>query len=144
MVQYLSLTSPLASLPDQNVAFPEYSSENDFRGKGYQLEEATGRPVFKYLYKGMEIEDKLYPDETNKMIIREILVKNSTENKGLYFKLAEGNDLKQLPDGTYIMGDKEFYVKVLSASKPIIREVNGKKELVVMANGQPIKYSIIW
>jgi hypothetical protein len=144
MVQYLFASPPLATLSDQNAAFPEQADETDFRGKGYVLEEATGRPIFKYIYKGMEVEDKVYPDDSSRMITREITVKNSGENPGLHYKLAEGDDIMQMQDGSYIVDDKQYYIKVLSSAKPVIREANGKKELVALVNGNPIKYSIIW
>lgn len=144
LVQYLSPQPSLAVLRDKDAPFPEYTNEEDFRGKGYELEEGSGRPVFTYTYKGMEVEDKIYPGENNGMITREISIKNMNENQGVHLKLAEGDDISATGDGTYVIGDNQYYLKVASSSQPLIRKVDGKTELVLPVDGSPVKYSIIW
>lgn len=144
LVQYLISQPSLAILENENEAFPEQSNEEDFRGKGYELEEATGRPVFKYLYKGTEVEDKIYPGENNGMVTREIAFKNIEGNQKLHLKIAEGESISQMPNGDYEIGDKQFYLKVSSSAKPIVRQQGEKSELILPIDGNPVKYSIIW
>ena len=117
-------------------------SNTPYKGKGYAIEEGTGRPVFMYTYEGIEAEDKIYPDDDNRMITHEVNLKNRGTKTGLYYKLAEGGDITILPDGLYAI-DKQFYIKVKAGVQPIIREVNGKKELITLVDNS-IKYSIIW
>jgi hypothetical protein len=141
--QYLFMNQPLALLADERAAFPLSGDENEFRGKGYQIDEATGRPVFKYTYKGLEVEDKIVPEDENRILTREVAIKSGTQ-QGLYFKLAEGNSIQVMPDGSYAVDDKQYYVKVIAPSNAIIRDSNGKKELVVPVSGSSIRYSLVW
>lgn len=144
MVQFLFMGPSLALLPDPQAAFPPLNNDVDFSSKGYVLDELTGRPVFKYSYKGIRVEDKVYPSEENKIFVREVSFDN-VSGSGLYFKLGEGTAISALPDGTYIIGDKEYYLKVLSPAKPIVRDQpHGKKELLIPVDGNQIKYSIVW
>ena len=146
-VQYLFNNQPLAFLSSQTEAFPIISreavlKENEFRGKGYELDEATGRPVFKYTYQGMDVEDKVYPDDQDRTLTHEVAIKNRGTKQGLYYKLGEGKTIVAMTDGLYAVDDKAYYIKVAGTS-PVIREVNGKKELIVPVDAS-VKYSIIW
>ncbi|MBC8110761.1 MAG: DUF1080 domain-containing protein [Verrucomicrobia bacterium] len=141
--QYLFTDQPLGVLANANAAFPKEYDEANFRGKGYSLDEATGRPVFKYVVNGLEVEDKIVPDDENRILTREIKIISAQKQANTYFKLAEGNSIETMPDGSFAVDDKQYYIKVISADKPVIREVNGRKELVVFVNAS-VKYSIIW
>jgi len=140
--QYLFINQPLALLANPNEAFPIVSKDDEFIPKGYTIEETTGRPTFKYLYKGITIEDNVYPDDNARSITHEIKLKSESAHTGLYYKLAEGASILAMPDGAYAIDDKQYYVK--SSSAAFIREVNGKKELVTAVTGNSIKYTIIW
>jgi hypothetical protein len=143
MVQYLFTSPSLALLSDQQAAFPPLSNEIDFDGQGYSIDESSGRPVFKYLYKGITVEDKVYPAPDNKALTREVTFKN-VSGAGFHFKLAEGADISSLPDGTFII-DREYYIKILSNGMPLVRnQSGGKKELILPVDGNPTKYLIIW
>ena len=140
IIQYLFSGPGLAVLADMNAPFPSISDEKDFRGNGYTV---NGRPVFAYTYKGVEVSDKIFPDTSNKIFTREISFKNFSLSSA-YFKLAEGSLITLLPDGSYAVDDKSYYITAAPGLSPMIREQAGKKELVVKADGNPIKYSIIW
>lgn len=140
---FLTNNQAVAYLNSNTDPFPLSAKEGDFTGKGYVIDESTGRPVFQMFYRGLELEDKIFPDENNTVITHVISVKKGSVNEGLYYKLAEGTSIDQLADGTFAVNDKEYYIKVPAAGKPFIREVNGKKELVASFS-QSLQYSIIW
>ncbi|MBL0741505.1 family 16 glycoside hydrolase [Chryseolinea lacunae] len=145
--QYLFNNQPLAFLASQNDPFPVITIDalvkNDgHRGKGFELDELTNRPVFKYSYEGLDVEDKIYPDDQNRIITHEVNVKNRGTKTGLYYKLGEGSDITQLADGSYAVDNKQYYIKV-TGGQPVVRDVNGKKELIVAVD-TTVKYSIIW
>jgi hypothetical protein len=141
--QYLFNNQALSFLAAENDAFPSVSDEKDFRPKGYVLDEATSRPVFKYVYKGLEVEDKIYPEDNNRILTHELLIKSAGQQQNLYYKLAEGSSILLMPDGSYAVDDKQYYIKPAAGTSVRIREVNGKKELIApLASG--IKYSVIW
>lgn len=147
-VQYLFNNEPLAFLSSSTDAFPVMKketqlSETPYKGKGYIIEEGTGRPVFRYTYSGLDVEDKIYPDDNNRMITHEVTVKNRGTQPGLYYKLAEGKTITQLSNGLYVIDDKSYYIKPGTDTAPVIRDGNGKKELIAPVNNS-IKYSIIW
>jgi len=141
-VQYLFMSQPLAFLASANDPFPATGKEGEFRTKGYIIEETTNRPVFKYIYQGLEVEDKVYPDDQARSIAHDITIKNRGTKTGLYYKLAEGSAIQKLPNGSYAVDDKQYYIKTSAAAT--IRDVNGKKELVVAVDGSSVNYSIIW
>jgi hypothetical protein len=58
--------------------------------------------------------------------------------------MAEGSSIVALPDGSFAINDKQYYVKPGAGMKPFIRDVNGKKELVTTFTTPSLKYSIIW
>jgi hypothetical protein len=64
------------------------------------------------------------------------------ESQNVFFRLAEGKNIEQLADGSYLV-DGRFYLTVLSETKPFIRDANGQKELVVNANAG-VKYEMTW
>lgn len=140
---YLLSSPRISYLPSQDQAFPANQKES-VRSKGYSIEEGTGRPVFTYMYQDLEVEDRIFPDNENTTISHEVRVKSGTRKEGLYYKLAEGSSIEQMPDGSYVVNDKQYYVRVGLGAKPFVREVNGKKELVVAMPQQALKYSIIW
>ncbi len=83
-VEYLFNNEPLAFLPSPSDAFPVMKketqlSETPYKGKGYVIEEGTGRPVFLYNYKGIDVEDKIYPDDNNRAITHEVNLKSSNK-----------------------------------------------------------------
>jgi hypothetical protein len=139
--QFLYKGQSLAFLSSASEAFPEMAKEGEFRTKGYTIDDA-GRPVFKFIYQGLEVEDKVRPDDNNRGVSHEITIKNRGTKTGLYYKLAEGSAIQSLADGSYAIDDKQYYIK--PSSPATIREVNGKKELVVVVDGNNVNYSIIW
>lgn len=141
-VQFLFVNQPLAFLATPADPFPVMGKEDEFRTKGYSIDEATGRPVFKYLYQGLEVADKVYPSDNNRMITHEVVIKNRGTKTGLYYKLAEGSSIIPMPDGSYAVDDKQYYIK--PTSPVTVRDVNGKKELVTTVDGSTVNYSIIW
>ena len=140
--QFLFMGPSLALLRDQRDPFPAVANENDFHTKGYVIEEATGRPLFKYVYKNLDISDKIFPDDSNRIITRQLSVKNPGSVPGLYYKLAEGTGIELISDGLYVI-DKRFYLNV-PENGLVIRDSNGKKELILPVTKETISYSIIW
>lgn len=60
-----------------------------------------------------------------------------------FMKIAAGKIVKGA-DGTFIIGDQEYYINILSSQIPIIRDVKGETELILPIDGSNVKYEIIW
>lgn len=146
-VQFLFNSQPLAYLASPSAEFPVMKwetqlSEIGYSGQGYVID-ASGLPIFRYAYEGLEVEDKIYPAEDNRALSHELIIKNRGERSDLYYKIAEGGEIERLPNGLYAIDDKSYFVKMDTGAQPEIRETGGKKELVT-AIGSTLKYTIIW
>jgi hypothetical protein len=140
---FLFNNQPLAFLATATDAFPVITKEaevapGEYRSKGYALDE-SGRPTFKATYRGLEVEDKVYPKDN--AIVHEVAVKNLEGKTGLYYKLAEGKSISKNPNGAYVIDDKSYYIR--TSGTPQIRERNGIQELIMPVSGS-FSYSIIW
>ena len=141
-VQWTFLNQSVAELESENGAFPETGMAPDYISKGYTIEKDSNLPIFKNEYKGVSIENKITSDTSDTYLVREV----SFSKLGLtnwYMKIASGK-IEKGQDGSYVVGDKGYYINILSNQTPIVREVNGETELVLPIDGSNVKYEIIW
>lgn len=141
-VQWTFLNQSVAQLETESSAFPETGTRPDYISKGYTINKDSDLPIFKNEYKGVLIEDSITSDMSDTYLIREV----SFSESGLtnwYMKIGSGK-VEKGTDGSYVIGDKEYYIKMLSNQTPIVREVNGEMELVLPIDGSIVKYEIIW
>lgn len=132
---------PLAVLQSGEAEFP--ASEN-YVGKGYEKDPVTGRPTFNYTYRGAPVTSKIIPGPENKSFTHEVTVKSAAALAGLKYKLAEGSVIQLMPDGSYAIDDKRYYLKVNSGGVAQIRKIAGKDELIISFESDQISYNIIW
>ncbi|MBN8652202.1 MAG: DUF1080 domain-containing protein [Cytophagales bacterium] len=140
---FLFNNQPLAFLTSANETFPVIAREaevaqGEYRSRGYTVDD-SGRPTFKATYRGLQVEDKVYPKEN--AIVHEVAIKNLEGKTGLYYKLAEGKVITKNPNGSYAIDDKSYYIKVTGT--PQIRESKGVQELIIPVSGS-FSYTIIW
>ncbi|WP_353480433.1 family 16 glycoside hydrolase [Haliscomenobacter sp.] len=139
---YTFIGQTLGVINSASDAFPTVYNEADFKTKGYAIDEATGRPIFRYTYKGIEVEERCYPSVDQNSLVRELALKG-TIPAGTSIKLAEGKDILPMPDGSYVI-DRKYYISLSGDDRASIRDFNGKKELILPAKAGVVKYSIIW
>jgi hypothetical protein len=146
----LSSKPSLAVLTDKNTPWPDtLSTEANYLFKGYSLNK-EGRPTFKYSLSGVEVLDYLYPEEDRKLS-RKITLKGDNRSH-LWYRLAEGQIITQLPDGTYAINDNEYYLDArgTTGAKTVIRESatkegTSRQELLVSLSATTtLQYSLIW
>jgi hypothetical protein len=109
---------------------------------GYKLD-ADENPVFLYRVNGANVTDAVHALADGGGISREVQVSGPLQN--VYFRLAEGKEIKETQDGMYTIDDNAYYLKIESAGneKPFVRDAEGKKELLVPMTGQ-LRYSILF
>ncbi len=134
-----------AFLINENSIWPDsIPSHAVYQQLGYKLD-ATGNPKFSYKINGSVIFNKFIPSTMDRGLNRIISANNEVE---IWHKIAEGNIIEKLPDGTFAINDKNYFIDFSGNSvvKPIIRNIKGKDELIVKIpkGNQEIKYSIIW
>jgi hypothetical protein len=140
--QFTYLAQSLAFLTNATTdAFPSPGAEPSFRSRGYRIDEATGRPVFVYQYQGLEVEEQVMP-HMDRAIQRSIAIKNREGKTGLFIKLGEGKRIDKMPDGSFAVDDRQYYIK--TNLNVVVREINGIRELIAPVETNQVQYTIIW
>lgn len=132
----------LARLSSPQAAWLSDTAGTSYRPKGYVIDD-QGRPAFRYLCYGSLVSDFTKAMENGRGISRVISVANPT--KDLYFRLAEAASIEEISNGMYLIDDKSYYLHLdnTGGSKPILRDLNGRKELIIPA-GTSLSYSILF
>ena len=132
----------IAKLSSRQSPWSADTLGSGFRPLGYKLD-ADENPIFLYRVNGANVTDAIHALADGGGISREVQVSGPLQN--IYFRLAEGNDIKETKDGVYTIDDNAYYLKVESANseKPFVRDADGKKELLVPVTGQ-LKYTILF
>ncbi|MFP4092382.1 MAG: family 16 glycoside hydrolase [Cyclobacteriaceae bacterium] len=139
----------LARLDEQSAPWPDsvgFESE-DFRFQGYSLNE-EGLPSYQYLADGVKITDLLLPDEEQYGITRRTSLELDEAAGSLYYLLAEGQKIEQLPDESYGIDDRKYYIELSPdiKDKVMIRSDRGQQQLILPLSPSvsDIQYSLIW
>jgi hypothetical protein len=144
-------TPTLAFLADPGAAWPDSVDEKQFRRHGYQLD-STGHPTFLYRVGDLAVEDGIRPTADGLSLRRELRLKASqaaTAPAGLYLQAAEDVRVTRQSDGSYLVGDRVYYLTLLDGGEPpVIRQRNGREELLLPVRfdrGEArVAYTIIW
>jgi len=132
-------------LDNDKVRWPNSLTPNaDVQQMGYEFD-AKGIPKFMHKIKGTTVTNTFVPSSGERGLVRTI----TTEGKlDIWHKIGEGEEIKKLPDGIYIINNESFFIDFSGneSLKPIIRDVGEKTELLlkIPAGKQSINYSIIW
>ena len=116
-------------------------SISDYTYKGYTLTE-TGHPVFKFLYKNMQVEDKIVPAEKGRGLSRNIIISGEGKDK-MMLRLAQGTSITPLGSGLYAIGDQAYYIQIAPGTTPKIETYNQQQVLLLPASEQ-VQYQVIW
>ncbi|MEN1784101.1 MAG: family 16 glycoside hydrolase [Bacteroidota bacterium] len=115
-----------------------------FKNKGYEIDQETGYPIFLYQVGDLQLKDAVYPVDNGRSLRRTMQVaQGNTAATGLWMKLAEAETITQLATGEYAVGQR-FYIDLDGGNTAIIRQVQGKQELIAPLNGGAVGYTIIW
>lgn len=140
----------VAILSNRTAAWPDsVQSALDHEYRGYRLDE-QGRPTFRYRMGGLTVHDRIRADSTGGRLVRTIRLSGATPSAPLYVRLLRADTLQATGGGRFIVGDREYYVELLNASREHvqIRRSVGARELLVPVSteGLPteIRYAIIW
>lgn len=132
----------LAALASPQAAWIADSAGTSYRPKGYVLDEQD-RPSFRYQIYGASVSDAVRVLENGEGFSREINVQNASGE--LYARLAEGSSIEQGAKDLYVIDGKSYFLRIDDANgaKPVIREANGGKELIVPVRGK-LTYSVLF
>jgi hypothetical protein len=132
----------LSRLTNGQSAWSTDTSGTGYRPKGYVLD-AEGSPTFKYLIYGITVSDAVKLLEKGQGINRQISL--SERPSGMYFRLAEAASITEVSQGLYLVDDQSYFLRLdnTNGAKAIIRDQNGRKELIIPA-AQSLSYSILF
>ena len=131
----------LQTLGSADAAWSADTTGTGYRPKGYVLD-GNDRPTFRYQIYNTMVNDMSRIIDGNQGIHREITIENPVTN--LYLRLAEADMIEMPEEGLYLINDKSYYLRMDdTTAKPIIRNANGHKELIVPVQ-KKISYSILF
>lgn len=131
----------LAVLSNGQASWPTDTTGTGFRTKGYVMDNED-RPEFKYNIYDAQVSDAITVAGDGKGFSRRIHVSKPVSN--LYVLLANGSDIEEVAKGLYLIDDQSYYIQLEEkAAKPVIRTVEGRKELMILL-GDKLNYQILF
>lgn len=137
----------IAELSSPDAAWPDSIREDSssYTNRGYRLQ-PDGLPVFFYTLHQWQVEDYLHPRADGKGLIRDVTISRQPANGNAYWLMASGGIIEKLPNGSYAVDDKNYYIETDGA--PQIAHSKGQYRLLMplqpSAGKVNIHYSIIW
>ena len=129
---------PLAALADDKAAWPiAPAKEQGYQFRGYRLGEMQ-RPTFLYSLGELRIEEDFAPVGQDDVFVMQRKLTIQGSPTGSTFYRAAAGDIADAGDGLYKI-DNRWTIRIKSATKPLVRDSGGRKELlvpVVLENGK--------
>src|SRR5690606_16904099 len=100
---------PIAALSSADQAWPADTVGTGFTTRGYQIH-ANNDVTFMYDAYGATIADQLTILENGQGVKRRLSIQNEPANA--YYLLAQGANIRELGDNTYLVEDKAYYLKL--------------------------------
>jgi hypothetical protein len=147
----LSASPAFARLPNRTAAWPDSVSFDDpyLQTQGYSLD-TTGAPVFHYQLGDASVDDHFYPGPGVRSLVREVSCTfGGVGAEPVYCLLGEGERVEALPDGSYGIDGKRYYLSV-DTKEAAVRKRNdqGREQLLATLTPQggkvALQYTIIW
>lgn len=140
----------VALLDDADASWPDsVGFEGEYRLKGYSLDH-EGIPTFSFQIGDVLVEDRLSPKSEARVLHRTLSFHDNARTTSLWVRLATGNRIESLPDGSYSIGDRSYYLEIdkNGSSAPLLRTTEQGQELLLpirFTNQQArVSYAIIW
>ncbi len=147
----LSARPSFARLANRSADWPDSVSFDNphLQTQGYTLD-STGAPVFHYQLGDASVDDHFYSGSGERSLVREV---NCTfDDAGadpVYCLLGEGERVEALPDGSYGIDDKRYYLSVDTKDATVRKRSNqGREQLLATLTPQggkaALQYTIVW
>lgn len=139
----------IALLNETDDAWPDSLQERtNYIFNSYRFEE-DGYLTFSYQFDQINIEEQMFPDNDGKELRRTMLFAFNGLAENLFFRIAEGEIIEELPNNLYQINDKTFYIRLddeIRDQTMIRNSANGQELIVPIQNTDEfsINYSYIW
>jgi mono/diheme cytochrome c family protein len=126
--------APLAKLDSPESPWPTPPArEQGYRFQGYRLD-PKDRPTFLYSYSSVEVED--FPeavDTEDEPILRRTFLIKPDDTENLWLRAAAADSIER--DAEWFVIDNDWRTRIIAeTAEPIIRESNGRRELLLLVN----------
>ena len=130
-----------AKLSSAQQAWPVDTTGTGYTSLGYRLDE-NELPTFLYSIYNREIEDKTRLLQDARGVQRTISIDMPGEN--LFVRLVDGKKIEKISDDLFLIGDKEFYIRLdkTGKSRPVLRGEGQEQELLVPLENELV-YSLL-
>ncbi len=138
----------VAQLATIDAAWPD-SMGMSYTFKGYELD-SDGHPSFMYTLGEMAVSDHLRPEESGRLLRREVTLHGESPREGFWVRVAAGSEIEELADGGYSVDGNSYYVTLDDAhgAQAVIRSAGEGQELLVpfsMSDGEAaVRYTLVW
>ncbi|MCR9062204.1 MAG: hypothetical protein NXI02_33135, partial [Rhodobacteraceae bacterium] len=156
----------LSQLPSSKTPWPTHP-EPALRQRGY-TRDAGGRPTFTTQLGPLLIADQITPLASGAGLHRELTLQGRSMNHNPRLMIAASSSISQDSDGTYVIGEREYYLEWLGARiappereedestepapdipEPVIRESAGRMEMTIefphdLSETKSVGYNLIW
>ena len=142
----------LARLGSRSDPWPDSVSfeQPHLQTKGYSID-GQGTPVFHYQLGTALINDHFYGGNAERKLVRDInCTFTDTSGDPVYCLLAEGDQIEELPDGSYGIDGKRYYLTIdqMGNNRLQQRTERGKEQLLATltpeAGKASLQYAITW
>ncbi|MCJ8167036.1 DUF1080 domain-containing protein [Pontibacter sp. E15-1] len=136
----------LAYLSDAGTAWPDSNAAYTYLG--YEVDK-NGRPTFKYTLGGASVRDAFKAIEDGRKLTHSLTVTPGQGQGELWCRVAEGSEIKKLPNGLYAIDGKEYLIELPRKAKPVLRNAaQNRKELLLPVKAKngtaEVQYNIVW
>jgi len=132
----------IAKLSSPQTTWATDTTGSSYRPKGYVLDK-NDLPTFQYYIFGAKIADAIRVLENGQGFHRELTIQQGSGD--MYARLAAGSAIEEQGKGMYLIDGKAYYLQLenTNGAKPIIRAVEGGKELIVPVRDK-LSYSVLF
>lgn len=132
---------------DRSEKMVEKVSKPDYLG--YEVSK-NDLPIYKYTIDEVILSDRIRYLEKGRGLRREVVLENSPENQHFDFLITSRKRIEELPNGLYMVGDKEYYIQFDEGVVPeLLKKTDGTVEVILPTDSseegkKEVGYSIIW
>lgn len=132
----------VAKLTDLHSSWPTDTIGSGFKTISYTVDH-NNIPTFVHDQYGVRISDRSEVLTNGSELNRTIEVDNPVE--GLFVLVAESTDIRELSRGHFLIGNGAYYISIddVKTNKPIVRDIDGKKQLLLELRDRGVNYSVI-
>lgn len=145
----LAGTPTVAIVADANAAWPDsVIDDRQLRRDGYSLDR-SGHPTFLFRVGSVSVEDRMLPAADGASLRRELHFRApSAAPDGTYVQLARAERITRESDGSFVVGDRSYYVVPGDGPAPLVRRFGDRDELMLpvrFERGEAVvSYTIVW